>query len=880
MAPTQAWTQIGQYQPGQVIVKFSPDVGWPTVKIEGGIVSMGIASLDEILTRYEIHRAEPLFPHKESELGLIYQLDFPEKYDSQTVSEELSRDEHLCYAVVRNIKEFCQQPNDPYYLNGEQWYLNNVRAPEAWDIVKSDSSVIIAIVDSGVDFDHPDLWDNIWLNSGEDLDGDGRVTWKDWNNIDDDGNGYRDDFFGWDFGGLNGGDNDPNENAPVHGTHCAGIAAAVTDNGLGVAGMSWNARIMPVKANRDGVNNIRWGYEGILYAADNGADIISLSWGNNSTSAFEKEVIDSAFARGTILVAAAGNDPGVVPPDTCRFHYPAGNEHVVGVAATDINDRVTSWSYYGCWVDVAAPGSAIYNTWWDDTYQLLQGTSMSCPLVAGIAALMRTLDADMNSDQFEAKMRHTSDDVSVINPTYAGRIGGGRANAYAALQSLTLPRLILDDEFIIGDDAGNEDGRPDPGETVDWTVTLYNVPTWQPAEEIWARASCDDAAIIFVRDSTGFGDIQPGSGADNSAAPFQFSIVPGTQAHWITFSIEVHDGSGQYAMVDSLDMMVGRPQLLVVDDDGGDDCEEILLQDLDHLLVGYDHWDVAASAKIGLDELTKYDVIVWMTGAERESTLTIEDQAALSDFLNGGGYLFLSGENIGDEIGEGSFLNDKLMIAHQSDTVWNLPPEVSGVDGDEITDGALLFLWGPFGPIASPSGVEALGEAVEILTYQNDLQGHAAGVRYQSSEGYRVVYFGFGYEGIRTAGSYTPSWIILRNILHWFDMETPVDLEPSSPDGHPEAFSLSQNYPNPFNASTSICYHILPEEEAQWTTLRIYNLLGQEVRTLVHERQAPGRYEVIWDGRNRCGQPVSSAIYFYRLTRGDRSRTRKMVLLR
>jgi len=878
--PVAAQAQDPQIQPGEVIVKFAPGTQLPMLTSRDGVLSTGLASLDRILTKYEIARAVQLFPHKSSELGSIYELQFPDTYDSRMVAGELSGDEHLCYAVVRHLKQLCMEPNDPYFLNGEQWYLNIVQAPQAWDIVQADSSVIIAIVDSGVDFDHPDLWDNIWLNDGEDIDGDGRITWKDWNYVDDDSNGYRDDFFGWDFGGQGGGDNDPNENAPVHGTHCAGIAAAVTDNGIGVSGMAWSARIMAVKANRDGEDNIRWGYEGILYAAENGADVISLSWGNTSTSAFEQEMIDSAYARGAIVVAAAGNDPGVSPPDTCWVHYPAGNEHVTAVAATDVNDRVTGWSYYGCWVDVAAPGSAIYSTWWNDTYATLQGTSMSCPLVAGIAALLRMLDPDMDSDQFEAKMRHTSDDITVANPTYAGRIGGGRANAHAAVQSFTRPSLTLDDDVTILDGEGNGDGRPDAGETVDWIMTLNTEPTWQPAEQVRARISCQDDAITLLQDSSAFGDIGPGQGGDNTGDPFRFSVAPGSEAHWTTFSIQIEDGLGQYAAADTVEMLIGRPDVLVVDDDGGNDHQESLLGDLEYLSVVYDRWDVDADARIDPDELTRYTAVIWMTGDEMENTLTPDDQASLSEFLDGGGHLFLSGENIGDEIGDSSFFSDVIMVAHRADTVSNLPPIVEGVGGDAVTDGALLFLWGSFGPIASPSGIEALGEAVEILTYQNDPQELAAAVRYQSPQGYRVVYFGFGYEGIRTAGSYTPSWAILEGILNWFGLETnPTAVDPLSAAVLPCDFYLFQNYPNPFNAETTIRYEN-PSDGSRRTTLRIYNLLGQEVRTVVDERQGPGRYQAVWDGRDRSGAPVSSAVYFYRLTRGEYSHTRKMVLLR
>jgi len=394
-------TQAEEYEPGQIIVKFTPQMGKLDVRYQDGVASVGVASLDRRMKKYEVGRILQLFPHKRSELGMIYQLDFNSRHDARLVAEDFARDDHLRYAVTRQIKQLCEMPNDEHYLNGQQWYLNTVRGPEAWDIVHGDSSVIIAIVDTGVDWDHPDLWAHIWVNPVEDLDGDGYITFPEWNNLDDDGNGYVDDFFGWDFGGSGYADNDPNEHAPIHGTHCAGIAAAVTNNALGVAGMAWDATIMAVKATRDGEDGIRYGYQGILYAADNGADVISLSWGNRSTSAYEQEVIDSAYASGAIIVAAAGNDPPSSPPDVCPVHYPSGNDHVIAVAATDVNDNATSWTYYGDWVDVAAPGQQIYSTWYNNSYTMLQGTSMSCPLVAGIAGLLKALDGDMTSDEFE-----------------------------------------------------------------------------------------------------------------------------------------------------------------------------------------------------------------------------------------------------------------------------------------------------------------------------------------------------------------------------------------------------------------------------------------------------------------------------------------------
>jgi hypothetical protein len=366
-------------------------------------------------------------------------MDFDPGHDISAVAAAFAADDHVVYAEPRYIDRLCAIPSDPDYLSGLQWYLNRVQAPQAWDIVQGDSAVIIAIVDTGVDWDHPDLEANMWINPGEDIDGDGQITGADWNIVDDDGNGYVDDFFGWDFGGFGYPDWNPMENPGYfgpHGTHCAGIAAAVSDNAIGVAGLSWNCSIMAVKVTEDEEPAVYYGYEGIQYAADNGADVISISWGRSvgNPTQFQQEIIDSAFARGAIVVAAAGNDPGTLPPDTCGFYYPAWYDHVTAVAATDTNDRILDWSFYGDWVDVCSPGASIYNTFWNDTYGTREGTSMATPVVAGLAGLLKTVQPDMDSDEFEILMRTTSDDIDGLNPGYEGWLGGGRLNAYRALQ--------------------------------------------------------------------------------------------------------------------------------------------------------------------------------------------------------------------------------------------------------------------------------------------------------------------------------------------------------------------------------------------------------------------------------------------------------------
>jgi subtilisin family serine protease len=303
---------------------------------------------------------------------------------------------------------FATHPNDSYLAY--QWYVDDggfadIRLPLAWDSERGDTSVVIAIMDTGVDTGHPDLASKIWHNPGE----------IPANGLDDDGNGLIDDFEGWDFGRE---DNDPNPeymadetglDVGFHGTFCAGIAAAATNNGVGIAGAGWNCRIMPLKvANPDSGITSSAIAGAFVYAIDQGASVISMSFGgpgDPGVPEFFQALVDMATYSGALCVAAAGNDGASVPV------YPAACENVLAVAATDPNGDLASFSNYGPWVDVAAPGSSMWSTicrnytlsdidqvfylyffYWDgeNPYMYGDGTSFACPLTAGVCGLVRT----------------------------------------------------------------------------------------------------------------------------------------------------------------------------------------------------------------------------------------------------------------------------------------------------------------------------------------------------------------------------------------------------------------------------------------------------------------------------------------------------------
>jgi subtilisin family serine protease len=331
-------------------------------------------------------------------------------------------------------------PNDPSF--NKQWSLHNtgqtggtidadIDAPEAWVYKKVKQNAIIAIIDSGVDYTHPDLQANMWINQGE-IPG---------NNIDDDFNGFKDDIYGWDF---TNNDADPFDDNG-HGTHIAGTIAAVTDNNVGVAGVCKNCKIMILKwMNSNGGGNTANVANSLYYAADNGADITSHSWNQGVfVDPIIKAAFDYAHGKGVVSIAAAGNAyKGTI-------HYPGGYETVIAVSSTDHDDIINDFSNYGSWVDVGAPGGGILSTvptgscinCHSSGYLLLSGTSMASPHVSGLAGLILSNKPSFSNVDVKNILRTATDDPNPLNTIY---MGVGRVNAHQAVQLNTIQNADLD----------------------------------------------------------------------------------------------------------------------------------------------------------------------------------------------------------------------------------------------------------------------------------------------------------------------------------------------------------------------------------------------------------------------------------------------------
>ena len=338
-------------------------------------------------------------------------------------------------------------PNDPLY--SYQSVLQRINIANTWDITTGSDEIIVAVIDTGIDIDHPDLAENIWKNEDE-IAGDG---------IDNDENGYIDDVNGWDF--INNTNDvqpkfDPALSGGVHhGTVVASIIAAVGDNGQGIAGVSYHSKIMPLEVmGVDGIGDVYHTIKAIEYAVTNGADIINMSFVGHETSDHFFNTVKAAYDAGVIIVAAAGNDllnhggndmseSPVYPACLDQGHE---KNFIIGVAAVDGEGIKTDFSNYGseC-IDISAPGTRMFAALAqdDDEPEFLDayggywtGTSVATPLVAGAATLIKSINPSMPVDQVIDALGRGADDVDILNPDFSGKLGVGILDIAESIESI------------------------------------------------------------------------------------------------------------------------------------------------------------------------------------------------------------------------------------------------------------------------------------------------------------------------------------------------------------------------------------------------------------------------------------------------------------
>ena len=373
-----------------------------------------------------INIKQPFGKKKEAEkLYLTFLVEFTDQnHDLNKIIKKLNEFVEVDYSEPK-FKDFEDYlPNDPSYSSC--WHLDKIQANLAWELGIGSSDIVVSIVDDAITVNHPDLQNVIWVNPNEIPN----------NGIDDDNNGYIDDINGWDTY-TNDNDPSPHSNTPAwaHGTHCAGIAGAHTDNNIGISAVGFGVSLMAVKtADNNGLVNQTW--DGVYYSIVSGADVISCSWSSGSYSQTNNNIIEFGINNGSIIVAASGNNGANLASNP---KYPACYNGVICVANTTSSDIKAGSSNYGTRVDLGAPGSSILSTIPYSGYGTKTGTSMSAPMVAGLLGLMKSFSPNTSNEQLINCMKNSCDNIDALNPSYIGLLGSGRINAYQALLCLSPP---------------------------------------------------------------------------------------------------------------------------------------------------------------------------------------------------------------------------------------------------------------------------------------------------------------------------------------------------------------------------------------------------------------------------------------------------------
>ncbi|MEZ4386692.1 MAG: S8 family serine peptidase [Candidatus Krumholzibacteriia bacterium] len=468
--------------PGRVVVSFAPGVKLAVDK-SGGVPHTGLTDLDAVLDRHGAQTLEPLFgtmadafadPAVRADLARHYILTHADKSGNDALNSELRQLRMVETSESDRVLPTHGTAYLPNDLAGPQWHLRNVslggadvRALGGWAESLGDSNVVVAVLDTGVDWHHPDL-------GGPHPDKVNGAIWTNWTEyygtagVDDDGNGFIDDVRGWDFVNVSaaqvwpGEDYGPPDADPMdfdgHGTLVSGCIAPITGNGIGVAALAPGCKIMAVRigwhtTDGNGVAYASYMAQAFVYATANGADIINLSYGTSYLASFAS-AINAALNAGLVICVSAGNDNN----DEAGYLQSYPDDRVLTVAASNSNDGKADFSSFGTWVDVTAPGKNIYTTAYSfqsgqSTYSSTQGTSFSSPITAGACALVWSALPQLTSSQLAALIQDTCDPIDQLNPGYEGLLGHGRINVLRALGDSV---QLVPQEFASIADAINE----------------------------------------------------------------------------------------------------------------------------------------------------------------------------------------------------------------------------------------------------------------------------------------------------------------------------------------------------------------------------------------------------------------------------------------
>lgn len=485
--------------------------------------SLGVNGVEKIFPNHNAPVAERnASGQKLVDLSLIYQVKISAEANLEKSINRILSTGTVEYAEPYYVPHLFYTPNDPNI--GLQNFLNKINAYTAWDTQMGDPNVVIGIVDTGTDWDHPDLTNQIKYNTADPING-----------IDDDADGYTDNYRGWDMADN---DNDPMvapNGVQTHGSHVSGCAAAQTDNNTGVASPGFNCKFLPVKTSKNSDLNayLTSGYQGIVYAADHGCSIINCSWGGAGGGSFGQDAITYAtINKNALVVCAAGNDGTEV------VFYPSSYKYALSVASTTNTDGKSSFSNYGIHIDVCAPGSNIYSTVYNNVYGYSSGTSMASPVAAGAAAIVKSQYPSYNAMQVGEKLRMSCDNIYGVagNGVYQDKLGRGRINMGNSLL-FTTPSVRFENKLATD---GNDDAF-----VVNDTISISGdfINYLDPTTNLNVVLSTTSPYVTIINNSFSIGALSTLASANNSAAPFKIKVNPtAPQNAKITLKLTFTDG--------------------------------------------------------------------------------------------------------------------------------------------------------------------------------------------------------------------------------------------------------------------------------------------------------------------------------------------------
>jgi serine protease len=526
---------------------------------ESGLQIEKISKATSAIGAYEIKKKFPgkkqpiaklnKYGEKMEDLSLLYELKYNNDVPIENAINTLLATGVFEYAEPHYIPHLLYVPNDPKAdttnPSFNEFQLKCIKAYQAWEIQKGDTNIVIGITDTGVDLYHPDLYGNIKKNYLDPING-----------IDDDGDGFKDNFFGWDMAEN---DSCPQWEVDGHGAFVSGCSSAIPDNGEGVAGTGFNAKFLPVKIS-DASGALIMAYEGVVYAADHGCSVINCSWGSQGGAGIYGQTVVNYATNNcdALVVAACGN------AHNDNSYYPASYDNVISVGATYSDDCFWNddfhgtGSSYGLFVDLSAPGVLVSSTWVSGGYATSTGTSFAAPIVCGAAALVKSHYPTYSALQIGEQLKLTTDNIDTLDcnegKPYSGQMGTGRLNMYKALTTTNIPSIVMISHTV----TDNNDEAYVANDTLRISGMYKNYLGPSSANLIVTLSSTNPyVSVLPAYNFSTLGNMGTFATTDNYGDPFLVKILPGVPVSTqIDFKVTFEDLSVSYQASQNFSVIV------------------------------------------------------------------------------------------------------------------------------------------------------------------------------------------------------------------------------------------------------------------------------------------------------------------------------------